>query len=461
MKKEILTILLTILPILASAETVEIDGIYYNLVLKARQAEVASNPTKYKGNVSIPKKVIHEGVEYAVKKIADNAFHYCSGLTSVTIPESVSSIGEFAFSGCSGLTSVTIPNSVTSISRYAFQNCIGLKSITIPNSVTSIGNGAFSGCSGLTSVTIPNSVTSIDFGVFGSCSSLTSVTIPNSVTSLGQHAFSSCSGLTSIMIPNSVTLIDSFAFQSCSGLTSVTIGSGVIKIGNEVFASCTYLTDVYCMAENVPSTKTTAFDGSYVEFATLHVPASSINAYTTTAPWSSFGTIEALSGDSPGMQKCATPTINFVDRKVKLSCETEGVEYVSEVIVTDAKKYYDSEFSLSQTYLITAYATKAGYENSDVATASLCWIDAEPKMEGVTNSVISVRAQAVLIQSNGNQLTISGADEGTIIDVYDTTGKQVGYSMASAETTTINTSLHSGEIGIVKIGNKSVKVIIK
>ena len=162
---------------------------------------------------------------YTIKKgtriIGNGAFEYCSGLTSVTIPNSVTSIGYDAFYDCSGLTSVTIGNSVTSIGQYAFAGCSGLTSVTIPNSVTSIGQYAFAGCSGLTSVTIPNSVTSIGWSVFSDCSGLTEVTIPNSVTSIGDEAFRDCSGLTSVTIGNSVTSIGDYAFSGCSGLTSV------------------------------------------------------------------------------------------------------------------------------------------------------------------------------------------------------------------------------------------------
>ena len=135
-----------------------------------------------------------------------------SKLTSVTIPNSVTSIGKYAFSNCKGLTSVTIGNSVTSIGEYAFSNCTGLTSVTIGNSVTSIGDYAFSNCTGLTSVTIPNSVTSIGEYAFYNCTGLTSVTIPNSVTSIGESAFENCKGLTSITIPNSVTSIGNQAF---------------------------------------------------------------------------------------------------------------------------------------------------------------------------------------------------------------------------------------------------------
>ncbi len=137
-----------------------------------------------------------------------------SNLTSVTIPESVTSIGDNAFSNCSGLTLVAIGNSVTSIGNDAFHGCRGLTSITIPNSVTSIEASAFSGCSGLTSVTIPNSVTDIKAYTFSNCSGLTSVTIPNSVTSIGEYAFYECSSLTSFIIPNSVTSIGDYAFYN-------------------------------------------------------------------------------------------------------------------------------------------------------------------------------------------------------------------------------------------------------
>ena len=115
-------------------------------------------------------------IKEGTKWIGSSAFHYCSSLTSITIPNSVTSIGDYAFSLCRSLTSITIPNSVTSIGTNAFQNCSALTSITIPNSVTSIGIHAFGGCSSLTSVTIPNSVTSIGERAFARCSSLTSVT---------------------------------------------------------------------------------------------------------------------------------------------------------------------------------------------------------------------------------------------------------------------------------------------
>ena len=160
-------------------------------------------------------------INEATKHIAYGVFNDCKRLTSITIPDSVTSIGSRAFAGCDSLTSVTIGNSVTSIGDYAFAGCDSLTSVTIPNSVTSIGDRAFYNCTSLTSVTIPNSVTSIGSYAFSSCSGITSVTIGNSVTSIGERAFYSCTSLTSVTIPDSVTSIGDNAFIYCSSLTSI------------------------------------------------------------------------------------------------------------------------------------------------------------------------------------------------------------------------------------------------
>ena len=215
--------------------------------------------------------------------IADNAFSYCTGLTSIAIPDGVTSIGEWAFSGCTGLTSITIPNSVTSIGSSAFSGCTGLTSITIPNSVTSIGSSAFSGCTGLTSITVntdntkyhsngnclieterktlilgcknsvipsDGTVTSIGYSAFSDCTGLTSITIPDSVTSIGNGAFHGCTGLTSVTIGNGVTSIGYSAFSYCTGLTSIIIPDSVTSILSEAFSGCTGLTSIQVSAGN-------------------------------------------------------------------------------------------------------------------------------------------------------------------------------------------------------------------
>ena len=144
------------------------NDICYNII-NGSEVAVTSGDSKYTGDVTIPQQVFNKEKAYSVTRIGNSAFLYCSGLISITIPNSVTSIGEAAFQGCSGLTSITIPNSVTSIGCWAFLQCYGLISIEIPNSVTSIGEHAFDYCYGLTSITIPNSVTSIGDYAFCEC----------------------------------------------------------------------------------------------------------------------------------------------------------------------------------------------------------------------------------------------------------------------------------------------------
>ena len=142
------------------------------------------------------------------------------------------------------ITSVIIPDSVTSIGDYAFQYCTALTSVIIGDSVTSIGNNAFAWCTSLTSVTIPDSVTSIDYAAFCGCTSLMSVSIPGNVTSIGDYAFLGCTSLTSVTIGDSVTSIGNYAFYDCTSLTSVTIGNSVTSIGEWAFYDCYSLTSV-------------------------------------------------------------------------------------------------------------------------------------------------------------------------------------------------------------------------
>ena len=174
-----------------------------------------------------------------VTAIRNNAFAWCTGLTSVTIPDSITSIGHSAFTACNELKNVYIDD-IASWCNMSFAEATGnpinyAKGFYIKNA---LGEYEF-----VTNLVIPDSVMSIAYCAFYNCSSLTSVTIPDSVTSIGYSAFSSCTGLTSITIPDSVTSIDDYAFSSCTGLTSVTMGNSVTSISYSAFNSCSNLTN--------------------------------------------------------------------------------------------------------------------------------------------------------------------------------------------------------------------------
>ena len=225
------------------------------------------------GNKTDCNKLTSVAIPNSVTSIGRLAFGYCSKLTSITIPDSVTSIEDYAFFDCSNLTSVTIPNSVTTIGDYAFGGCYSLTSVTIPDSVTTIGYQVFSKCSKLkefngkfaadggrclivdstiiayaiasgATYTIPDNVTSVGRGAFYYCGSLTDVTIGDNVTTIENNAFYHCTGLISMNIPNSVTTIGDYAFYHCENLASVTNGENVTSIGERAFGYCFSLTDV-------------------------------------------------------------------------------------------------------------------------------------------------------------------------------------------------------------------------
>ena len=247
------------------SEITSISGSSDVIIEVAKQA----SPKSFVGNIT------------SGTSVMAGAFSGMTGLTSVTIGDSVTSIGPAAFGGCSSLESITIPfvgakTGVTSSDtyQYPFGYIFGTSSYDggvattqyyygnstssttyetyyIPSSLKSVtvtgGNilyGAFSYCKGLTSVTIGSGVTNIGWGAFRGCTGLTSVTIPDSVTSIGYEAFFYCTRLTSVTIPDSVTSIGSSAFSGCTGLTSVTIPDRVTSIGNSVFSYCTGLTSI-------------------------------------------------------------------------------------------------------------------------------------------------------------------------------------------------------------------------
>lgn len=217
----------------------------------------------------------------------------------------ITSIGDYAFSGCTGLTNITIPNSITHIGQFAFSNCSGLKSITIPNSITIIGINTFRNFTGLTNIIIPDTVTKIEDYAFYNCSSLTSITIPNGVTSIGQYSFYMCSSLTSAIIGSSI--IGDYAFQSCFKLRNVILNNTVTSIGNYAFmqdniveitipSSVTnigngafYFSDLKIM-HILPTTPPTLGSTSSIpsNVTTIEVPADSLEAYKTATNWSNF-----------------------------------------------------------------------------------------------------------------------------------------------------------------------------
>ena len=162
-----------------------------------------------------------EHSDLPVQEIGNSAFANCADITSISIPDSVTTLGSSVFSNCTSLTSVNIPNSITEIRDSVFSNCTNLTSISIPDSVTTLGSSVFSNCTNLTSVTIPDSVTTIGGSTFYNCTSLTSINIPDSVTTIWDTAFYRCINLKNIVLPNSMKFIGYNAFDGCYRLVEI------------------------------------------------------------------------------------------------------------------------------------------------------------------------------------------------------------------------------------------------
>ena len=484
-----------------------IDGFRYLLDSDTKTATlVPKTDGKYSGDIIIPEKVKgNDGVEYivaslgascfkgctgltsitipsSVTSLGASCFEYCSGLTSITIPSSVTSLGNYCFEGCSGLTSITIPSSVTSLGGSCFMGCRGLTSITIPSSVTSLGESCFMGCSGLTSITIPSSVTSLGKSCFRNCSGFTSITIPSSVTSLGESCFYGCSGLTSITIPSSVTSLGKSCFEGCRGLISITIPSSVTSLEYECFKSCRGLTSitipssvtslgascfVYCQ-----NLETVYFKGKKCKsnYADLNIPTTCIIKVPTeflqeykNAFGSDYQYIFAWNPDETGegnkpVTQCSTPSVSYGEGKLMFACETTGAKYHYTITDTDIKSdalSENGEVSLSAAYNISVYATADGYKASDKAEATLYWINAN--LDNGTN-INMVRTRGVVASAHDGIVTLSGLDNGEVVKFYATDGKYLGSSVAAngAASFAVNESLV-----VAKVGKDSIKIAVK
>ena len=243
----------------------ELDGTYSIRKGTKVICDEAFRWSKFIGCRSLTSLVIPDGVT----SIGKSAFSGCEYLSSLVIPDSVTSIGDMAFCGCSSLTRLVIPGSVSCIGFSAFENCKSLCSIVIPESVVNLNGNPFCRWDGeqkclspyfiydnkvlfnkdkskiiafrdknTTSYVIPDSVTRIGKSAFRGCSFLNSVVIPDGVTSIGEYAFRHCSSLSSLVIPDSVTSIECYAFSGCESLSSIVIPDSVTSIGYHAFASC-------------------------------------------------------------------------------------------------------------------------------------------------------------------------------------------------------------------------------
>ena len=177
-------------------------------------------------------------------KLSKRAFIDCTSLTSIELPESVTSIEGCSFYWCKNLTSIKLSKSITGIGISTFYGCTSLKSIELSENITTIEDYAFRDCTSLINIKLPESITSIGELAFAECTSLTNIEILLGVEKIDSRMFLRCTSLTDIKVPKSVTYISEYVFYECTNLTSIEISSSVTTIGEDVFYGCTNLTTV-------------------------------------------------------------------------------------------------------------------------------------------------------------------------------------------------------------------------
>lgn len=211
----------------------------YTYVVWNGEAKITNCDESITGSIVVPDTL----GGYPVTKIDAYAFQSCSDLTSVKIPEGITTLGDQAFSWCENLKYVELPQSLEIIEKTAFYYCTALQEIVIPDGVREIGSGAFYNCRDLTYVNIPNGITVINSFTFQYCESLTSIVIPESVTSIGSSAFEDCENLTDVQLSNGLKSIGDSAFWCCENLTSIELPNSLEIIGDYAFAA-TKLSDI-------------------------------------------------------------------------------------------------------------------------------------------------------------------------------------------------------------------------
>lgn len=476
----------------------EVDGIIYiPLKPSERTCDVVScTYDSTQTEIKVDNTVLYKNINMAVNKIMPYSFYGNKFVMSLTLGSNIESLGDYAFSGCEQLKGIKIPSATLRIGNYCFENCKLISDLTIPKSTTSIADYAFKGCTGLKKLVIEDRETTLKLGsnsgnpLFADCpldyvyiggdisystsssygyspfyrnTLLREVVITDKETEISANEFYGCTNLQNFTVGDGVTTFGDWAFSGCSSLKKLSFGSQLKTIGKEAFSDCVAVTEITSKATTPPTCGSMALDDINKWECTLNIPKGCSAAYQAAEQWKEFFFItEGEEGEPVVPEKiCATPTISYINGELVFESETEDVVYHSTITDTDINSYDTNKVQLNVTYNISVYATKADYKNSEVAKATLCWIDVEPKSEGLTNTdIANVKALPVVVQANNGTITVTGANDGTMVEVYGISGTKLGEAKTAFNTATIHTDAQTGSVVIVKVGNKAIKIKI-
>lgn len=312
-------------------------------------------------------------------------------------------------------------------------------------------------------ITIPDEVEVLGKEAFAYCNYAKITTLPKQLKEIGESAFRECKNMPAeIIVPEGVKRIHEYAFSN-TDVKKLTLPASL-----ELMEDIGYikgLENIVCLASVPPSTirvdDLTGYksnwsdhdwlDSHYYKTAVLEVPVGSKQAYQQHEDWGKFKNIVEI-----GIEKCATPVISYEKGKLKFSCDTEGAEFVSKISCEDTGNYSESEISLKATYTVSVYATRIGHNDSDEAVATLCWIDTEPSID-VTGTT-EIAAKAVLVKAHDGTITVAGLENNQDIKAYTVDGRQIASMVTKGPNATMSVPSNRGEVIILKIGSKSLKI---
>ncbi|MBR6892964.1 MAG: leucine-rich repeat domain-containing protein [Bacteroidaceae bacterium] len=412
MRKQLLLLVMLLIPMVASAYDFEKDGIYYNITsLQELTVEVTSGDNRYEGIITIPETVDYSERTFHVIRIGEKAF-LSSGITGVELPHSILTVGEYAFRYCYQLSSITIPSSITSFEHGAFGGCSNLNNVVIEDAETQLslpwnewqvnnssyfnncnltsvyygrnvsyrqGNvydGLFWNQNNLRNVVIGPFVTILDGDLFKKCQGLETIDIPANVKTIGRSTFEDCSSLKNVIFHEGLQEILGIAFKNCKTIDKLILPNTLTSIGTEAFVGCTGITKVYSKITEPFDIAESTFAGIAYLNSVLYVPIGTKSLYQERTGWKDFASIVEtddfdVTPDIPVKPQCATPTIAFKEGKFVFNCETEGVTYIYSFKSTSSNMGDGNNVSLPSTYTVTVYAKKDGYLNSETVTKEI------------------------------------------------------------------------------------------